>query len=70
MGKSHTTEKSEAIAPCKEMPVILVSKVVDKKICIQKGSGWGKPFGVANPKKVKIHPKIMFRNLFENKFRG
>jgi hypothetical protein len=26
----HVTEKSEAIPPCKEMPVILANKVVDK----------------------------------------
>jgi hypothetical protein len=31
------TEKSEAIAMCKEMPVIPVYKVVDKKRIIGKG---------------------------------
>jgi hypothetical protein len=30
------TEKSEAIAPCKEMPVIPVNKVVDEKRIIGK----------------------------------
>jgi hypothetical protein len=34
----HVTEKSEATAQCKEMPVILVNKVVDQKIIIRKGS--------------------------------
>jgi ligand-binding sensor protein len=33
---SPVTEKSEAIAPCKEMLVILVNKVVDKKTIIGK----------------------------------
>jgi hypothetical protein len=33
----HSTEKSEAIAPCKEMPVIPVNKLVDKKRIIGKG---------------------------------
>jgi hypothetical protein len=28
---SHASEKAEAIARCKEMPVILVNKVVNKK---------------------------------------
>jgi hypothetical protein len=31
-------EKSEAVATCKEMPVVMVSKVVDKKRIIRKGS--------------------------------
>jgi hypothetical protein len=30
----HITEKLEAIAQCKEMPIILANKVVDKKIKI------------------------------------
>jgi hypothetical protein len=34
-------EKSEAIAPCKEIPAILVNKVVDKKRIIEKGGQGG-----------------------------
>jgi hypothetical protein len=33
------TDKSEAIAPCKEMPVIPVNKVVEDKIINGKGGG-------------------------------
>jgi hypothetical protein len=33
----HTTEKSEAIAQCKEMLVIPFNKLVDKKRTILKG---------------------------------
>jgi hypothetical protein len=32
----HMTEKSEAFDRCKEMPVILVNKVADKKILIER----------------------------------
>jgi hypothetical protein len=32
----HTTEKAEAIAPCKDMQVIPVNKVVDEKRIIGK----------------------------------
>jgi hypothetical protein len=35
----HTTEKSEAIAQCKEMPVIPVNKVVDPKRMIGTNGG-------------------------------
>jgi hypothetical protein len=33
---NHTTEKSEAEATCKKMPVIPVNKVVDEKTIIGK----------------------------------
>jgi hypothetical protein len=38
----HGTEKSEVIASCKEMPVIRVNKVVDKKRIIGKRVQGGK----------------------------
>jgi hypothetical protein len=41
-------ENPEAIATCKEMPVILVNKVANKKIVLGKGGrGEGKALGVA-----------------------
>jgi hypothetical protein len=44
----HTTEKSEAIAQWKEMLVVLVNKVVDKKRIIEKnGLRWREALGVA-----------------------
>jgi hypothetical protein len=47
------TEKSEAIAMCKELPVIPVNSVMDPKRIIGKMEvqGGGKAQGVADPKK-------------------
>jgi hypothetical protein len=47
------TEKSVAIAMCKEMPAIPVNKVVDKKRIIQRkeGRGVGGAQGAADPPK-------------------
>jgi hypothetical protein len=43
---------------CKEMPVIPVNWVVDKKIIIEKmeGLGGGEPQGVADPQKIPLFP--------------
>jgi hypothetical protein len=42
----HATEKSEAIATCKEMPVILVIRVVDKKTILTLKSQMHLQYGV------------------------
>jgi hypothetical protein len=59
----QATEKSEAIACCKEMPVIPVNRVVDPKRKIEKmeGRGGGEAQGVADPKKQE-----RFLQLFSN----
>jgi hypothetical protein len=49
----HATEKSEAIACCKEMPFIPVNRVVDRKRMIGKNAVQRRRRGttVADPKK-------------------
>jgi hypothetical protein len=49
----HATEKSEVIPTCKEMPVILVNQVVDKKRIIGKRMAEEEErHGVADPKRT------------------
>jgi hypothetical protein len=55
--------ESEAISQCKEMPVIPVNKVVDKKRIIRKGGqGGAKAQGVADPPKRQKMPQKCHKN--------